>query len=453
MKSVSSNRQSLLDNLAKNLSQTAHCCSISGPGNIGKSFFLRQLEATSSLTSANSVLFVFIDGNLRADNSPQAFYELVLRSISPKLNPQIVIPENLASFSELYKELCHTSDTFNQARCFLAAFDIILAKRTLKLVLLFDEFDYFLETLPDLIFLQLRGLKDNFSEQLNYVVATRWPLLAMGREDEEGVSEFYELFDAAHQLFLQPLTEDENDELACQYTQTESQEQLAEVYQRAGGHPMLTKLIARQLLEKNDNASRFNNDAGLSREERHQCERIWTSLHASEQKALLQELDGIRTLANDSLLGSLRERGLLKTDASGNTRIFAEIFELFVREKLQTEIIVQPSLLPTELNSNVQAIAFDMRREEVIFNNGAKRVLLNGNAATLFKYLFVRQSEPCCTKDELITAIWGYDGYSTENLDKLVSDLRQIIDDHDKRIIRTIPRKGLQMVGVKAWSN
>ncbi len=96
-------------------------------------------------------------------------------------------------------------------------------------------------------------------------------------------------------------------------------------------------------------------------------------------------------------------------------------------------------------------LAYDAHHQVVIFHNGERRLPLSGNASVLFDYLFLRQSIPYCSKEELISAVWGQAAYSSENLDRLVSDLRQLLGDYDKQIIRTIHRRGLQMAGVSAW--
>jgi len=469
----------LTEELRAKLASESHCLSVSAPNNFGKSTLLRKLarSETETETDANpkaGLLMVYLDFNLRADDSPQAFYELILRGLVDGFKTRVNDwpGEKLQGWYE--RLISPAASAFNSAHAFLSALEETLqnfARPQQRLVLLLDEFDQPLQNLPGLVLLQLRALKDRYPDQLTFVVATNLPLLANGRaENEEGVAEFYELFEAATTLRLGGLGRAEADKLAqaslpAQTTLTASQ--LIQLYRLCGGHPVLTRLVApklalARLTEELEPNLRLNHEIRL------ECNRIWQSLAQSEHQALLQHLEGIQMLVSDTPLGSLVERGLVWRDenGSGPGYIFAQVFEWFIAEKLQNggPFLTTPvsSLAPaasTFTHSPGLAspaplqLFYEPYREIVRWyeNNRERSLALTGNGAILFKYLYLRQSEPYCTKDELITAIWGTGGYSTENLDKLVSDLRQELGDASKQLIRTIPRRGLQMVGVRKW--
>ena len=461
----------MLEYLKMCLTHPQRSLSLSSPNNFGKSTLLKEF-AQSSVVS-DKLIPVYIDFNLRADDSAQAFYELVLRQMLPVFKANRLPVEQL---ERLYESLTCPSPIalpFNIGRNFVVAMDEalhLLGSPKKRLVLLLDEFDQPLQYLPGLVLLHLRALKDRYPDRLAYVVATFLPILACGRdEQEEGVAEFYELFEATDLIRLGGLVRNRADSLAKQIDPLLTPAQLAQVYLMAGGHPVLTKLVVRKLgvtqshrlspdyAEAENNQKEFEQVLKLDGEIRLECTRIWRSLVESEQQALLHYLEGIETLTQDTPLGTLVERGLVSSTEGEPSRIFARTFEWFIRDKLHTttpvsraEIIPSPAL--TEFLQR-SPLAYDPHKEVVFFQKQGNTLTLplTGNAAILFKYLFMRQSEPYCTKDELITAIWGNGGYSAENLDKLVSDLRQEIGDQTKQIIRTIPRRGLQMVGVREW--
>jgi hypothetical protein len=445
---------------------TSHACfSISAPGNFGKSHLLRELAQSSLVASVNPPpLLVYVDFNLQAADSLQGCYELILRIVLNSLqNYPVATADNLLKLSQFYEILVGDNNSpFTIARSFLAALDLIMQILAGRLVLLFDEFDYSLQTLEPSALRHLRALKDRYPERLIYIVATNLPILSYGRDDNPDVAEFYELFDLDHLVRLTGLTREESASLACQYAPTLTQPQLERLYTLAGGHPTLTRLLAPQIEQDYtllgvEGAAKLQQNLRLDPRIRRECSRIWDSLASSEKQALLQHLEGIKTLDNGSLLGSLSERHLVTSHLENSTSvIFAQVFEWFVQEQqLQTvssNLTTQESLVADSNVANALPIAYSPRREEVFFEGGKRSLRLIGNAAILFTYLFMRQSEPYCTKDELITKIWGNAGYSSENLDRLVSDVRQSIGDVDKQIIRTIPRRGLQMVGVSEWS-
>lgn len=476
-RSSDSTREDFSSTLIENLITLGECLSVSAPNNFGKSYFLRQLLTTSAQTSHTNLCMVYIDCNLRADDSQQAFYELILKELL------VVFKNN--ELEALYLELVAnlTRSSFQVNHCFLVAFELVrnLLQRSGKkrLILVLDEFDQVILKFPPAVFRHLRPIKDRYQDGLAYVVGTNWPLLSLGREDEEDVAEFYELFDLTNLVRLKGLTRSESDKLSGAYLPDLSSEKLAWVYELAGGHPGLTLRLI-QLL-KAETATSFADLTALARLDPQlwlECRRIWNSLDQVERIALLQWLEGVRNLTIDPILGSLEERGVLKPvlqikAKSSSGEIFARVFEWFLREKLEFEkaetvpdsftnlasTFTSKSEDKTKLQGKNQEqayltsqLAFDPFHEVVIFDGGKTKRPLAGNAAILFKYLFLRQSIPYCSKDELISAVWGQEAaYSSENLDRLVSDLRQHIGDHNKQIIRTIPRRGLQMVGVAEW--
>ncbi len=435
-------RNQLLDRLLET-SRSGHSIAVSSPANFGKSSLLRRLPYTSRMasTSPGSTLVpIYIDLNLSAGDTPQAFYEIIFRNLLAHL------PERNPHLENLYHELCASEiSPFGSARAFLVGMTELLPLIPGRVLLILDEFDLFLTKLPGQVFLQLRALHDQNPDKLSFLVATGLPILAMGRE-EEGVAEFCELFDPRYQLRLGGLTREETAILAQETVNcvTIPDPILNHLITLSGGHPVLTRLLTQEL-EPELTVEEWESRVSQSLEIRLELTRIWKSLAASEQQALLQQLEGVRTLSVNTPLGSLEQRGLVMLD-SGRPAIFARTFEWYLLEKLEKLEVV-----PTAPTQSFKEIAYDPYREEIIFDQGTRRLPLGGNAAILFKYLYLRQTKPWCTKDELITAVWGNQAYSQENLDKLVSDLRQEIGDIEKRVIRTIPRRGLLMVGVAEW--
>ncbi|OJV87022.1 MAG: hypothetical protein BGO39_33190 [Chloroflexi bacterium 54-19] len=407
-----------------------------------------------------------------------------------------------------YGELISTNSvksSFQINHIFLTAFrlvkNVLEASGKKRLVLVLDEFDQIIFKFPGAVFRHLRAIKDLFLESLVFVVGTNRPLVACGRENEEDVAEFYELFEIPNLVRLKGFTRDESDKLVAPTVEPTDFEKQNWIYELAGGHPGLTLRMVQLLKAEVKPYHSFDEFLAAARQDpqlRLECRRIWNSLVTDEQVALLQWLEGIRNLTTDPILGSLEERGLLKLKPGSQRgpgsrveEIFARVFEWFLREKLEFEKAVTVSLPNPNPNPNPNSftgsgpaststsastftskngnefkgqetfsenpflnfrLAFDPVHEVLYFEEGKNKLPLTGNAAILFKYLFLRQSIPYCSKDELISAVWGQEAaYSSENLDRLVSDLRQIIGDQDKQIIRTIHRRGLQMVGVGEW--
>jgi len=421
------NRAGLLEWLVGELATRGNCYSVSAPSNFGKSFFLRRLAAKSS----PALLFAYIDLNLRADDTAQSFYELILRELLslPSLEGNTRLKESYSQVLDI------SGNPFLVARAFLTGLQAALQTASPRLILVLDELDKPLSLLPGQIFLHLRALRDRYPEKLCYVCGTRVSLPAYGRDDE-GIAEFYELFENGGIIRLKGLnlTELRGIMPAGLALNPDS------LYDLSGGHPGLAAKVIRVALESGTEEALLTT-LKAAPEIRRECQRLWESLPEGEQKALLQWLEGVKSLTVTPYLGNLEERGLVR-QLEEHPVIFSQLFAQFLTEKL--EEIAAPT-------SSFKEIAYDPHRDEVIFDGGIRRLTLSGNAVLLFRYLYLRQSKPWCTKDELISAVWGNAAYSSENLDKLVSDLRQELGDTEKKIIRTIPRKGLLMVGVREW--
>ncbi len=461
----------MLERLTRQLKCSSVCLSLSSPNNFGKSALLRQIALR---LDAPDLLPIYLDFNLRADDSTQAFYELIFRKLIAGCHKRKLAAELLNLLGLPYQRLLEPNvSSFYLGQAFMVALEQFLAKADFRLLLIIDEFDTPLATLPTLAFAQLRALKDYYPAKISYLVATDLPLLALNRQEEEGIAEFYELFEVEGLIRLGGLSRNEADKLANTLAGQAGianfpNEQLDYLYLWAGGHPVLTRLIVQKLAAFSGAfvPAEVEQELRLDCSLRLECNRLWRSLSAEEHKTLLQYLEGVQTLSSSGPLGTLLERNLVVSTKSGQTRIFSQIFDWFVQEKLQqakatnslaangsSSLLVAEASLPVVAAGKAKLLGYDPRREILYFSEelGPEQRLLTGNASLLFKYLFMRQSEPYCTKDELITAIWGNGGYSAENLDRLVSDLRQEIGDYDKQIIRTIPRRGLQMQNVKEW--
>ena len=665
--------------LLQHFALSESCLSLSSPNNFGKSTFLRHLptfylaqsqgqgqppptdQAASNLQNDKSwsergarrsqsipvqessmlplqlssfttppLKIVYVDLNRRADDTAQAFYELVLRSVmevertaSTSTTDPALFQIDLASAlttttpddgERLYERIVTGQSEFEIAQAFMVALETRLEALKLakagKLVLLLDEFDGPLTSLPGSVLRHLRALKDHYPAQLLYVTATNFPISVfdrprhevaayLGDGDEEDRAEFFELFEATHaRLRLRGMSQEElaHSNLLPQDGQAQEGVVLSVpisflttyVYEASGGHPVLARLVTEELLSLMAQPHPSDPDPAIEIEEEEdgagegairendkpprllsaayagavatpstasqthtepptnqvkaqwdfhlqtssaiqlECRRLWHSLALEEQHALIQSLQGVHSgssyleggVGTSGPLGSLVERGLLalavvqngeggsaNDGSSGpgsgsHPRIFARVFEWFVRDQLQVLQKSPPTPVvrwadsespPKQSNMRVEnslssaiigvttpgfspvaglTLAYDPRHEIVVFREaqtqdklpgGAmdmdrdrreRRLALAGNMALLFKYLWLRQSIPYCTKDELITAVWGQGAaYGAENLDRLVSDLRQLLGDQDKQIIRTIHRRGLQMVNVAEWSS
>jgi len=121
------------------------CVSIIGLSNMGKSTFMRSLATDESQQQytkerKRSGFLVYVDCNRAVDISPQAFYEVVLRSVLERLADQ-TIPELAAAMREHHQEITATDSAFSASLAFNLALTELCEQLGHDLVLLIDEFD------------------------------------------------------------------------------------------------------------------------------------------------------------------------------------------------------------------------------------------------------------------------------------------------------------------------
>jgi hypothetical protein len=117
---------SLLTELSQTLTTSGRCFSLSAPNNFGKSTLLRQLaHYLSSSNPTRSVFAVYVDCNLCADDTDQAFYALVVRSLLATLPASVNQndPELEARLRVLYDQVITAKADFGFASSFLTAIE------------------------------------------------------------------------------------------------------------------------------------------------------------------------------------------------------------------------------------------------------------------------------------------------------------------------------------------
>ncbi len=152
--------------------QGGECVSVVGLSGSGKSNLLAFIAHQEDAFPHPTVL---VDCNRLAEVEPAAFYRLVRGCLRDESEP---------AASEL-----EALDTALHRR---------LSQPPGSLTVLFDRFDVFGESPNQVVFSNLRALRDTYKYQLTYVTATRHPL--------DPHSELAELF-FAHTLWLGPLSE------------------------------------------------------------------------------------------------------------------------------------------------------------------------------------------------------------------------------------------------------
>ncbi len=206
------------------------------------------------------------------------------------------------------------------------------AERT-RVVLIFDEFDHTLLTLPATTLRALRRLRDDHKRTLTFVTGTRTSLAALAvcrTTSDPFVEKFVDLFRV--QLWVPPYSEADARDLmerrTVDWPRRLNDEQQADLYQVTGGH---AKLLATALAYLRRRELPWAGVSHILLDEpalHHLCRELWNDLDTNEQAALTAlALDRRQEVKYLDVL-RLREKGLICGRPDG---IFATVFEEFIR--------------------------------------------------------------------------------------------------------------------------
>lgn len=422
------------------------CCAIVGVSNIGKSSLLRQVRKNDLLSRFSEEIngadfgFVYIDFNLQLQMTGQGFYELVLRTVLTELRALKADSSIIERVNAAYQQIIAPTDEFQNALSFNQAIIILCEEWSRRLILLFDEFDEVYRNLDARVFLNLRALRDRYPENLMYIAVVGSPLPALRHNSEIG--EFSELF-THHTYHLQSLVAEDvirfigmfGEENHIQF----SEQDMVFVQEQSGGHPGLLETICQ--LMANDTVAGVARDLRATQNRladdnnvQMECVKLWNSLTAERQKALL---DFVKTgKIASSIKEFLIKRGILVVQSSGQVFIFGKLFEDFVRRQL---------LVNTE------------RKEGIVIDIDSGQVYIDGKQADLLTKLEYRlllllygNLEKICDKYRIVEAVWGED-YIEEvddaRIEKLISRLRQKIepDPSEPKFLVTVRGRGYRL--------
>lgn len=412
--------------------ERGECCSVVGVSNVGKSSLLRSLagqelpEARFG-ASASRYALVYVDLNRMLHPSEQGLYELVLRCLREWLadRPEADDPELSRLLEQAYADVVQPSSAFAVPLAFNRGITAMAEATPRRTCLLLDEFDDPLARLEGRVFLNLRALRDQFSDALSYVTATGERLALIRDADDMGVEEFCELF-AAREYHVRPMGSRDALRFLRQVARDADlplpEEWLRAIAAQVGGHPGLLEAAAYRAAHMTADAS---GDAGerlgelpqaLAADEtvRGECLKLWDDLPLGERQAL-DELVRTGTARLPGALQRLTQKGLLVDDGSGLTP-FAPIWGRHVTWQREAR-------RPTSMG-----VRMDVQTNEV-WVDGTPVPYLTPLESRLLMMLYGHLGR-VCTKEAIVEAVYGRE-YITEDdpaLQRLVRRLREKIE-------------------------
>jgi len=405
-------------------------CSVVGVSGMAKSNLFRHLlehKLRPSYLGADWQHYVLLGADVHAlsELTERATYDHLLDCLVNEARWGGVageIVERLRGLQRESSELAPQS-AFVQALRFLMGSD-----QSLRLVIIFDQFDELYKTLSPHFFAHLRSIRDEHKYRLSFVVFTRDDLRRLCYVGER--EEFYELF-SAHVLSLGPYSYDDAmlllERISQRYGRSIPSEICEKLFALTAGHAGLLKagcmaFLHDQVMVSEEDEPTVTNLLAVGNVLT-ECAKIWDSLDETEQETLHEIVLGHSFAPPEPRSWAALRLKRLVTPDLGGTKLLCPLFTSYVahsRISRNPEIKLQAGPLRIDVAGEVwlggQRVTPPLSRKELM----------------LLEYLCLAPGR-LRTKDEITAAVYPdlyKDGESASDdaLNALVKRLRDRIE-------------------------
>lgn len=391
-----------------------------GLAGAGKSNLLKFLCAhpeslSQYITVSNqTIVAVPVDLNNLPAYDVSTFYRLMLRSF---FEAKAAFAENMQeAITNFYRQNQREQDPFLPQSALRELFFLLKAEKV-RVVLVMDRFDHFCQIATPQMFNTLRGLRDNFKQNLCYIVGLRYEVDYL--PDPAGLGELHELFDM-HTCWVKPFTSTDAHQFIIEEMvvapRKPSEHEVEAMLSLTGGYPALLKAVcywwrtdmARPPLEQW--AGHLLSQPSIQ----NRLEEMWQDLTQEEQLTL--------------------------SEAAGGNYQPSKTHQRYGLNRLADKGLCQPQGDTWEITGELLA-AFASRVEEQgrgriwwddqssAFWQGTTRLDLSPQQQAALQY-FMQNSHKRLTKTDLIMQLWPdeWEEVDETRLYTLIRQLRRKID-------------------------
>ena len=431
-------RSELLGRVMSSL-QAGECCALVGVSGVGKSnlaHFLARRDVQAAYWHTDTIWLVLIDTHsLVFADQPAEFVipELMIHRLIIEAERRGLPAEFISWANDLHSRLILQPNSYLALRYLERLCARLCEAYEYTIMFVFDQFEDIWQTVDARLFLNLRGLRDQFKYSVTYLVITR-QLLQYTRGDQQATEAFWELF-ASHtyglgmyssadaQLMLERLAE---------RRALEADPALLEAIAGAAGrHPGIMRALFWELAQHTTAAHDLQAMLAFPAVAQ-ECAKIWNDLTPDEQTLLRLLAAGspLPQHGDPSILRDLELRELIGGDPPV---LFSPLFQHYIAHVGSLDmggIVVAPQL-------------------RQVWRDG--QLLARSLTPLEFKLLafLARNAGTVCSRDTLIHELYGEHEHDAndERLDNVLRRLRDALgeDVRNPRYLITHRGAGVQL--------
>lgn len=402
------------------------------PG-VGKSNILRLLAYNRDVRFKNFgeyekfLHFVYIDSTEIKGRSLFDITKFILLSLSFSLGERGMQEESI-HINSLLKEGLEMNDEMVLFQSLKKALDYLSIEKKLTIHLLFDKFDVLSPEITPQFFTNLRVLRNHAKYRFS-------PIFSLNRPINESVdplilADIHDLI-AENEIYV-TLSDPIGIDFRLSYITKAARSKIdpsiiEEIIKLTGGHAKLSKLSCEAIVSEEQEPEDLEEFLLKRQTILGSLYEIWASLLPSEQLALKQNVSYENAKEDFSYL--------TKTFLLNEEGITIPLFAKYI------------ATVPIE---STEKITYNEEKNKIMLGDVEISERLSPSEFRLTKYL-VQNKEKICSKDEIITSVWGdqksYEGVTDQALDQIFYRLRKKIekDPQNPHYIHTVKGKGYKL--------
>jgi len=403
--------------------------SIVGLPGVGKSNTIYWLKKHCDEKNSNIILITVDLNNLVSINDLE-FYRLLLLELYESIFVAKLDDKLKTSITKIYQEYVNCKDSLLTYNAIKNILRLIIERTDYVISILLYDFER-IKNINSSVFNTISALRNIDKNRIVYIFI--WNTEIKNTFDPQTAGNLYDLL-IYNRHWLKPLNKNETKQLIKEITSILKSDlndkQISRIYDLSGGHAWLIKILAKLFLENQitmdtpiDEISDISSIISRSQQ-------LWNILSNENKNFIKLFIEG-NIPPKDKLPEFIEGTGLINEDG----KIFSPLFQLYIEKKIHH----------AKIHVNDKTFTINSKSLSIQRNGKEIKDQLTKNELKLMRF-FMKNESVVISRDEIAEVIWGKYAnrkYSDWAIDKIISRLREKIEENPKKPIHLMTLRGL----------